>query len=436
MKSRQLLLVLGDVVLLYVSLYIALEVRYAGMIKPGLLHLNMVTFSFIFALWIISFYIVNFYTLNSLTNFFQLARTFAATLAIDILIAISYFYANPSVLITPKTVLVITSGIFVLLFMSWRYAISSFWKSKSRIPIAIIGDAESSSIREVRDYLNKHPHMGYELSTVIDPHDALSLGQLSHQLIIVAHESFNSQEVAELLYSQLSKKITIMDLADFCELVMGRIPLKAIDQMWFLRSLREGNRRIFDVTKRVGDFIGAITLGVLLLPFGCLIALLIKLTSKGPMFYYQTRVGAHGELFTMTKFRTMIANAEKGKAVWATAHDPRITSVGRLIRKLRFDEIPQLWNIITGEMSFVGPRPERPEFVDQLKKTIPFYEERLLLKPGLSGWAQVNYPYAASIDDAIKKLEYDLYYLKNRSPLLDLSIVLKTISIVARGAGQ
>ena len=171
-------------------------------------------------------------------------------------------------------------------------------------------------------------------------------------------------------------------------------------------------------------------------PIALFTALLVKLDSRGPVFYRQERVGKNGKVFEVIKFRSMKADAEKdGKPIWAATDDDRVTRVGRIIRKIRVDEIPQFWNILKGEMSFVGPRPERPHFVAQLAQEIQFYDHRHLVAPGLTGWAQTKYPYGASVDDARKKLQFDLYYIKNQSLALDLIIVINTIKTVLFGRG-
>jgi exopolysaccharide biosynthesis polyprenyl glycosylphosphotransferase len=171
------------------------------------------------------------------------------------------------------------------------------------------------------------------------------------------------------------------------------------------------------------------------LPVSLLIALAIKLDSKGPIFYKQERIGEDGKIFTLFKFRSMRTDAEANGPVWARANDNRVTRVGRVIRKLRLDEIPQMINVFKGEMGFVGPRPERPFFVDRLTKEIPLYAYRHSVKPGITGWAQLYYPYGASKEDALEKLKYDLYYIKNMSPFMDLMIILETIKVVLFGKG-
>jgi len=165
-------------------------------------------------------------------------------------------------------------------------------------------------------------------------------------------------------------------------------------------------------------------------PIIILFALLVKLDSKGPAFFRQTRVGLYGEPFTVVKLRSMRTDAEKDGAKWAEENDPRITRLGRFIRKVRIDELPQTWSVLKGEMSFVGPRPEVPSFVESLEEEIPFYGERHMVKPGITGWAQINYPYGASVEDSRCKLEYDLYYAKNYTPFLDFVILLQTLRVI------
>jgi exopolysaccharide biosynthesis polyprenyl glycosylphosphotransferase len=185
------------------------------------------------------------------------------------------------------------------------------------------------------------------------------------------------------------------------------------------------------MAKRLFDICASLLLLAFTAPFIVLFAILIKLESRGPAFYRQIRVGLFGQNFSILKLRSMRQDAEvDGKAVWASEDDPRITRIGRFIRKVRIDELPQAWSVLRGDMSFVGPRPERPEFVEELETQMRYYAERHMVKPGITGWAQINYPYGASIEDARHKLEYDLYYAKNYTPFLDVLILLQTIRVV------
>jgi sugar transferase (PEP-CTERM system associated) len=225
--------------------------------------------------------------------------------------------------------------------------------------------------------------------------------------------------------------VPITDLAGMYERVRGEVPIESLKASWLIygQGFAQGGLRTF--VKRTFDLLASAALLVPTLPLMLVTALAVRLESPGPVIYRQERVGRGGRPFTCLKFRSMRADAEAdGKARWAGANDDRVTRIGRFIRKTRIDELPQLVNVLRGEMSFVGPRPERPNFVAELKKTIPYYDLRHSVKPGITGWAQVRYSYGASVEDARKKLQFDLYYVKNHSLFLDLLILVETVRVV------
>jgi len=229
-------------------------------------------------------------------------------------------------------------------------------------------------------------------------------------------------------------KISFISLPHLYENITGKIPIETISQMWFLDNLSEGNKSAFDAFKRFYDVVLACLIFLVTFILWPIIAIVIKLESKGPAFFIQIRGGKNNQPFKLYKFRTM--REEGNDRTLTKATDNRITGFGNFLRKSRIDEIPQVINIIKGEMSFVGPRPERPRYIEKLEKAIPFYAERTLVKPGLTGWDQVSGEYhSPSLDDSIKKLQYDLYYIKNRSIYMDLSIILKTIATVISRQG-
>jgi sugar transferase (PEP-CTERM system associated) len=223
----------------------------------------------------------------------------------------------------------------------------------------------------------------------------------------------------EYLYERLMGKL-LTDYVRPSVLIFSASPMRHTIQIW---------------AKNAIDFVVALTLLIATFPLMLATAMLIKITSRGPIFYSQVRVGLGGKTFTIYKFRSMRTDAEKDGARWASTNDDRITPIGRFIRKTRIDELPQLINVLKGEMSMVGPRPERPQFVNKLKEEIPFYELRHIMRPGLSGWAQVRYQYGSSVEDAHEKLRYDLYYIKNYSLFIDLTILLETTKVVLFGSG-
>jgi sugar transferase (PEP-CTERM system associated) len=225
-------------------------------------------------------------------------------------------------------------------------------------------------------------------------------------------------------------------LASVYEEYTGRIAVENLRPSWLIFSGGFSKSRLLAFTKRLLDATAAAVGFVLILPLLVAIAIAVKTTSRGPVLYAQRRVGRDGRIFVMWKFRSMRQDAEAGTgAVWARVGDTRVTKVGRILRRMRLDELPQLWNILVGDMSLVGPRPERPEFVSELTRAIPFYGQRHTVKPGLTGWAQVRYTYGASTEDAMRKLQYDLYYVKHMSVFFDIFIILRTIKIVLTGRG-
>jgi exopolysaccharide biosynthesis polyprenyl glycosylphosphotransferase len=231
----------------------------------------------------------------------------------------------------------------------------------------------------------------------------------------------------------LDHRCRVTDTPTFVEKYLNEVPAENITAQWFLVADVQASTG-YDVVKRILDITAAAIALVLTLPLWPLIALLIRLDSRGPAIYRQSRVGLHGRTFNICKFRTMRADAEQHGACWAAPNDTRVTRVGRLLRRSRLDELPQLWNILRGDMSLVGPRPERPEFVAKLAEVIPHYRQRHLIKPGLTGWAQIRFRYGASVEDAQRKLCYDLYYLKHRSIDLDAAIIIRTIGAFVFGA--
>lgn len=251
------------------------------------------------------------------------------------------------------------------------------------------------------------------------------------EVVLALEERRNAIPLDDLLRIKTTG-VHVNEISSFLERETGRVDLDSVNPSWLIFSDGfSSGRRLSGILKRLFDVMASSALLLLTAPVILLFAILVKLESKGPAFYRQVRVGLFGQRYTVVKLRSMHLEAEvEGKPVWAAKDDPRITMVGKFIRKVRIDELPQTWNVLKGEMSFVGPRPERPEFVADLETQLSYYAERHMVKPGITGWAQVNYPYGASIDDSQHKLEYDLYYAKNYTPFLDILILLQTIRVV------
>jgi sugar transferase (PEP-CTERM system associated) len=251
------------------------------------------------------------------------------------------------------------------------------------------------------------------------------------EVIVAVREQRGGGLPLEALLQCRISGVRVTDLAGFYERVRGEVPVESLKASWLIYG--DGFKQDWsrNLVKRVFDLVVSMALLIVALPLMLLTALAIRFESQGPVIYRQERVGQGGRVFTVLKFRSMAQDAEKdGKPRWAQTDDPRVTRIGRFIRKTRIDELPQLLNVLRGDMSFVGPRPERPNFVEELSKSIPYYGVRHSVKPGVTGWAQVRLAYGASVEDAVRKLENDLYYVKNHSLFLDLLILLETVRVV------
>ena len=357
-------------------------------------------------------------------------------------------------------IFIISVAFVVLLVVSWRFFYTmvlnrGYFNQK----IILIGS--TGLIKNIKSEINERKDCGYHIVAEVPEashrnkpsQDSVSnpgnlcgqkyegLAELARtngieKIVIALAEKRDNFPTNELLKCRVNG-IEVIDGNTFYEMLTGKLIVNAINPSWFIFS--KGFRKSLTrrVLKRSVDLLLSLVLLILFFPVILIIALLIKIDSKGPVFFSQERVGQNREIYRIHKFRSMVQDAETlSGPVWAEDDDSRITRVGKVIRKWRFDEIPQLLNVLKGDMSFIGPRPERQHFVDQLEKIVPYYQERHTVKPGLSGWAQVSYGYGASVEDTIEKLNYDLFYIKNMTFFMDLMIVMRTIKIVLSRKGS
>jgi len=345
-----------------------------------------------------------------------------------------------------RSTLLYTMGLAILVLIADRLLLNSFLGSSAfRRRVMVLGAGDRAQrLRELGD----KPETGFAIVAYIAmsdnnrvveeaiPRSAVhDLGRFVENLgvsevVLALQERRNSLPLKDLLRIK-TKGVHVNDFSSFIERETGRVDLDTINPSWLIFSDGFSSGRMFSsAVKRIFDITASVILLALTFPIIALFALLVKIDSKGPAFFRQQRVGLFGEPFTVIKLRSMRTDAEKDGAKWAEENDPRVTRLGRFIRKVRIDELPQTWSVLKGEMSFVGPRPEVPSFVDSLEEEIPFYGERHMVKPGITGWAQINYPYGASVEDSRCKLEYDLYYAKNYTPFLDFVILLQTLRVI------
>jgi sugar transferase (PEP-CTERM system associated) len=363
------------------------------------------------------------------------------------------FYIHPGFMLG-RGISIIALPLALGLMVLWRVSIHWFLGHPDFGEKILIVGSGKMAVELAREVLSR-PDAGYRIvgfvgtdsellgKSLINPRviglteelDALVQRERIDRLVVAMGERRGLLPTEKLLQLSLAGHVSIEEGASFYERITGRVSLDMIRPSWLIFTGRGRQAKLSGVVRNAVHWLVALMGAILSLPITIVTAVLIKLDSRGPVFYRQERVGKNGEPFVLMKFRSMNVDAEKSGPVWASKGDDRTTRIGRIIRKIRVDEIPQFWNILKGEMSFVGPRPERPHFVEQLSREIPYYEQRHLIAPGLTGWAQIKYPYGASIEDAKQKLQYDLFYIKNYSLVLDGIILFETIKIILFGRG-
>ena len=432
LNLRKFLLFIGDVFVLYLSLLITVFSGFFRLKRAfgwDVFMEHLMPFSLVYLSWLVIFYIFGFYDIKIAREgpaFYT--KIFGAVLT-GLALGMIFFYLSPISEITPKTNLVISALIFMILFLGWRKLFFAIFSTKLITRVAIIGPEQQA--REIIKEIESRPYLGYQIVPLNLLGDLLvQTSEKKIDTLIIPTDLASDSQLAQNLYRCLSAKVNFLDWATAYELICEKIPNEFLAHTWFLENLKEGEKKLYDSLKKIMDAAIALALLVATIPFWPIIALFIKLGDKGPVFYRQKRIGKDGKPFTLFKFRSMRQEAEAiTGAVWAKEKDPRVTRTGRFLRRLHIDELPQMLNIMKGEISLVGPRPERPEFISQLEKEIPHYRMRHLIKPGFTGWAQLKFRYGRSVMDAKEKFQYDLYYLKNRSLILDAGILLKTFRL-------
>jgi lipopolysaccharide/colanic/teichoic acid biosynthesis glycosyltransferase len=425
-KMKFPILVIGDLILFYTSLILTLWIRYPGAVwNESGWALHWPPFTLLFIIWILTFISLGLYEISITKNEFTFTTRLGRATLINATIAIIIFYAVPYFQITPRANLFIILAISAGLIFAWRHIFNGIIANTSADRILFLG--VSQEIAALGQYLTLNPQFAFQpiayLATEkgveqfsVSPLYALNGGhnelksmvqKLSIDTIVASEDFGDNKKMSKALLDIVPLGVRFIHFPIFYEMITGKVPVSLISEVWFLKNFVHVKNAFYEEIKRILDLICAFIIAIpaiILYPF---IALIIRLDSPG-----------------------------KGQAKWADENDPRVTLVGNFLRKTRLDELPQLWNVIRGEMSFVGPRPERPEFIETLEKEIPFYQLRHLVSPGLTGWAQINFPYGASVKDALEKLQYDLYYIKERSLALDLDILLRTIVVVFSRLGR
>ncbi len=454
---RRLFLVIVETVLLFAAALTATQIRF-GRESPDVLFnqrgwMKAAIMTIVIQL---AFYLFDLYDLPATRRYRRVIINLVIALSVATVLLAILFYVVPS-LELGRGVFLVDVVLILAVIPAWRLVVA--WSAGHpqigvRERVLILG-SDAQAIELARATLERRSS-GFHIVGFVDNKPELvgkslinpkvigltaDIGGLVEQyqvdrIVVAVSDRRGIFPTEDLLSLSLSGRVAVEESARYYERLTGKIASEMLRPSWLIFS--RGNRfSDFEYHVRRVMNVGLAVVGfVLSLPVMILTALAVKLDSRGPVFYVQERVGKNGRKFKIVKFRSMRVGAEaKSGPVWAEEDDPRVTRVGRVIRRLRFDELPQFVNVIRGDMSFVGPRPERPVFVEQLGEIVPYYSQRHVVKPGLTGWAQIKYPYGASVEDSIEKLRYDLYYIKNQSLLLDAIIIFETIKIVMFGRG-
>ncbi len=433
--------VAGDFLLFYLSLYLALWMRRGGSPDPETFTSLREPFLYLFLIWVFVLFVIDFYELSSFKKTVSFLRGVVVFLALATASGTVYFYFQPQLGLTPRAVLFLTVLNFAVLSSFWRYILLLVIGSKNfRKRVFFIGfcremielfNEESLDYDVVGIYTKeKLPRRIRNKMFVTDNISEVKDTARDVEVIVLAPGVRDDRGTVKKIFSSLSLDVNYMEFFTLYEEVMKKVPLLSINEWWFLENVSRPRKRIGEAVSRLMEvtvsLIGLVLLA-LIFPF---VSLFVLIDSRGPVIYRQKRVGENGKKFVLYKFRTMHQVAEELETPWREGEKGAVTRVGSFLRKTHIDELPQLYNIIRGDLGFTGPRPETVELAEKFEKEIPFYRLRYLVRPGLTGWAQINYPPSMSIKEVEEKFKYDLYYIKNRSFFFDIAIILKTLRTV------
>lgn len=419
--KRKALLLLGDLTVLVGSFYLTILLGYWGDFDASTIRSHSLPFSIMYAFWILIVYLFSLYDYSHIKPTIGNIRNISVALISCGAIGIIFFYLIPIFGISPKINLLINVLVFGLLFIGWRRIFFALFSKYFRKKTFILGRNQKSE--ELAEEMKKHPHIGYEFVDFIENTEDQTILDQAATIVVAKDFAFDAKNTRNLF----SSGVDVMSIIEAYEKIFHRIPIEFITESWFLENIRKPNKKAPLFLKRFVETILSVIIFTVMLPFLLITAIIIKIEDGRAIFYKQKRVGKHNQDFHLYKFQSMIEGAEKNGPQWSQQNDKRITPFGKILRRTHIDELPQLLNIIRGDISLVGPRPERPEFVKELETKIPHFHLRHIVKPGITGWAQVKFKYAGNVLDSYEKFEYDMYYIKNQNIFMDLGIIFRTL---------
>lgn len=425
------LVLVPDIILLYASLWLAVSLRYEGGLDAQGWSTHVQAFSAIFVAWVVIFFIYNLFEVSTFRRYSVLLRSLLSATATNGLVAVLYFYSQPGLIITPRRFLLILLGVSFVLILGWHLVVKYFLKN--RMVEYLYAFSFQNELAELVGEIRKHDFLGYRIVAHLHE-DTLDTTEIIKNAGIIVPDTLHLKPgVLNQLYRLRKRGVVFYSHTLFYERLLRKVYLSEVTETWFLENVSYKEKRLYIILKRGVDVLAGLVGLILFVVSFPLVAVLIKLSSPGTILFIQERVGEGDKRFFVYKYRTMQGIVTN---TWTAQNDSRITSIGKVLRRSRLDELPQCINLLLGNMSLVGPRPEQPHLVESLTQAIPFYNERHWVKPGLTGWAQINDSYASSVAETRRKLQYDLYYIKHRSLLLDIEIIFKTLYYVLAWKGR
>lgn len=420
-------IVVGDFLAFWLSLFVILTIRYSGS-NIDIITKHLGPFFILYIIWSLIFYLFDLYDIYKIKPNIPHLKQFGLAIIVSFVFGIFMFYLIPSFGISPKTNLIFqTLGFGSISFLLRRFFYSVSAYQIVRLAILVGGEKYLDNLNKA---ISQNPQIGLKIIHYsANANEVMEKFKDIRRAVFVIDTNANLFD-SSLLHNIRKNKNDILDITEAYEKYLFKIPVDCISESWIVENINDKRDLLYKILSKILEIIFAVVVLLIFSPIIFIVAVLIKLEDRGPVFYTQKRTGLNDSDFNIIKIRSMKTNAEENGAQWTEANDARITKVGRVIRKLHIDEVPQMINILKGDLALFGPRPERPEFVRELVREIPHYEMRSVIRPGFTGWAQIKYKYANSVLSSKEKFEFDLYYIKNRNIFMDFGIFVRTVQVI------
>lgn len=427
---RVFLIWFGDFVSFWLSLWIILLFQYGNVFNSPIALNHIVPFAILYISWLLIFYLLDLYDIYTIKPTIPHLKRFFLGLIICLIIGVIFFYLIPIFGISPKTNLLLQLVLFGGFSFCLRRLFYHFYSKNVTKDTILVGKKEHLDL--LYQSIQNNPQIGLKIICFSEDlmNSLKKYSSIKKSIFILDTENQNIPDIE--LINIYRNQNEIIDIAEAYERYLYRIPVDYVSKSWIIQNINPRQNVLYRLSGRIFDSFCSVLILIITSPVLLIASLFIYLEDKGHIIYTQERVGLNGKIFKIFKLRSMIVESETDGAVWSSQEDQRITKIGKIIRRTHIDEIPQMVNILKGDISFFGPRPERPEFTKELEKSIPYYQYRHIIRPGFTGWAQIKFKYANSVMTSKEKFEYDLYYIKNKNVFMDFGIFLRTVQIILK----